>query len=303
MTGPGARRALGTGATGFVGRHLCRRLVDDGWAVTALVRDPSSPRLPAGVDPVVTPDGHDGFVALVRRADPEVCLHLATHFVAEHRPEDVAPMLEANVGLGTRLAEALVEAGGVPIVNTGTAWQHVGGADYDPVSLYAAMKQALTDILRFHAARRGLPVVTLTLADTYGPDDDRAKLVPALLAAAREGRSLDMSDGGQMLDLVHIDDVVAAFLVVIDLLRADRSLVATDGTTRWAVSSDQPVTLLDLLPRFSAATGLPLDARWGVRPRRLIEMREPWPSVAPPPGWKPTVGLDDGLAALVQDGP
>jgi nucleoside-diphosphate-sugar epimerase len=301
MNGPDPRRALVTGATGFVGRHLCRRLVDDGWTVTALVRDPSSPRVPPGVEAVTVPDDHEAFVALVTEADPEVCLHLATHFVAEHRPEDVAPMLEANVGLGTRLAEALVDAGGVPIVNTGTAWQHVGGADYDPVSLYAAMKQALTDILRFHAARRGLPVITLTLADTYGPDDDRAKLVPALLAAARDGRSLDMSDGGQMLDLVHIDDVVAAFLVVIDLLRADRSIAAADGTTRWAVSSDQPVTLLDLLPRFSAATGLALDARWGVRPRRLIEMREPWPSVAPPPGWAPAVDLDEGLAALVQD--
>jgi nucleoside-diphosphate-sugar epimerase len=301
VTAPGSHRALVTGATGFVGRHLCRRLVDDGWTVTALVRDPSSSRVPTGIEAVPVPGDHQGFVDLVRRADPEVCVHLATHFVAEHRPEDVEPMIEANVGLGTRLADALVEAGGVPLVNTGTAWQHVNGADYDPVSLYAATKQALTDVLRFHAARRGLPVVTLTLADTYGPDDDRAKLVPALLAAARDGRSLDMSDGGQMLDLVHIDDVVAAFLVVIDLLRTDRGAVAADGTTRWAVSSERPVTLLDLIPRFSAATGLALDARWGVRPRRIIEMREPWPSVAPPPGWSPTVGLDEGLAALVKD--
>jgi nucleoside-diphosphate-sugar epimerase len=293
------RRALITGATGFVGRHLCRRLVDDGWAVTALVRDPGSPRVPRGVDAVSVPGDHAAFVELIRRAEPEVCLHLATHFVAEHRPDDVVALIEANVTLGTRLADALVEAGGIPLVNTGTAWQHVAGADYDPVSLYAATKQALTDILRYHAGRRGLPVVTLTLADTYGPEDDRPKLVPALLAAAREGRSLDMSDGGQMLDLVHIDDVAAAFLVVIDLLRDDRSVVAGDGTTRWAVSSDRPVTLLDLIPRFSAATGLDLKANWGVRPRRLVEMREPWPSVAPPPGWSPAVSLDDGLAALV----
>jgi nucleoside-diphosphate-sugar epimerase len=276
-------------------------MVDDGWQVTALVRDPASPRVPAGVDAAAVPADHEGLVDLVRRADPEVCLHLATHFAAEHRPDDLGPMLEANVVLGTRLADALVDAGGVPLVNTGTAWQHVNGADYDPVSLYAATKQALTDILRYHAARRGLPVVTLTLADTYGPGDDRPKLVPALLAAARDGRSLDMSDGGQMLDLVHIDDVVAAFLTVIGLLRDDRGVAAHDGTTRWAVSSGRPVTLLDLIPRFSAATGLDLDARWGVRPRRLIEMREPWPSVAPPPGWAPVVGLDEGLAGLTKE--
>ena len=292
------RRALVTGATGFVGRHLCRRLVADGWEVTAVVRDPGSPRVPAGVAAEAPPDDHAGFVDLVRNADPEVCLHLATHFAAEHRPNDVVPMLDANVVLGTRLAEALVDAGGVPLVNTGTAWQHVGGADYDPVSLYAATKQAFTDILRYHAARRGLPVATLTLVDTYGPDDDRAKLVPALLDVGRSGRPLELSDGGQMIDLVHIDDVVGAFVLVIDLLRSDRASVAADGTTRWAVSSGRPVTLRDLVSRFSTATCLPIDARWGVRPRRAVEMREPWPSVAPPPGWRPTVDLDHGLGAL-----
>lgn len=295
------RRALVTGATGFVGRHLCRRLIDDGWHVTAVVRDVGSPRVPAGVHAAPLPPDHDGLVTLVRATDPEVCLHLATHFAAEHRPADLAPMLEANVVLGTRLADALVEVGGIGLVNTGTAWQHVAGAAYDPVSLYAATKQALTDILRYHAARRGLPVVTLTLADTYGPDDDRAKLVPALLDVGLSGRPLELSDGRQMIDLVHVDDVVAAFLVVIDLLRTDPASVAADGTTRWAVSSGRPVTLRELIPRFATATGLPVDARWGVRPRRAIEMREPWPAPDGPPGWAPAVELDHGLAALVAD--
>ncbi len=292
------RSALLTGATGFIGRHLARELVDSGWQVTALVRDPASPRLPAGVVAQPSDVDHETLVATVEVAEPEVCVHLATHFVSEHRPADVAALLEANVAFGARLADALVNAGPVPLVNTGTVWQHVGGADYEPLSLYAASKQALADVLRFYSVRRGLPVVTLTLPDTYGPDDDRVKLVPALLAAGRAGQPLDMSDGLAVLDLVHVDDVVRAFLLIIDLLRADRGVASHDGTTRWALSSGHPMTIREVVARFSAATGLLVDARWGVRPRKAVEMLHPWPAGAFPPGWTPGVDLDNGLAGV-----
>ncbi len=205
------RRALLTGATGFVGRHLSRRLLADGWEVAALVRDPRSPRIVPGIGAHVVPDEHGALVDLVAAVDPEVCIHLATYFVGDHRTADVRPLVDANLTFGTRLADALVCVGGIPLVNTGTAWQHVGGAPYAPMSLYAATKQAFADILRFHATRRHLEVVTLTLTDTYGPGDDRPKLVPALLAAGLTGGPLDLSTGDQLIDLVHVDDVVAAF--------------------------------------------------------------------------------------------
>lgn len=292
------RRALLTGATGFVGRHLSRRLLADGWEVAALVRDPRSPRIVPGIGAHVVPDEHGALVDLVAAVDPEVCIHLATYFVGDHRTADVRPLVDANLTFGTRLADALVGVGGIPLVNTGTAWQHVGGAPYAPMSLYAATKQAFADILRFHATRRHLEVVTLTLTDTYGPGDDRPKLVPALLAAGLTGGPLDLSTGDQLIDLVHVDDVVAAFARVVDLLRGGPA-VSPSGDTRWAVSSGRPVTIRDLVDRFSAATGLAVDARWGVRPPRDVEMREPWAIGDAPPGWTPTTDLDRGLAALV----
>ena len=98
-------------------------------------------------------------------------------------------MVTANVGFGTALAEAVSQAGDCTFVNTGTVWQHYDARPYSPVSLYAAMKQAFTDVLRFYQEVAGLPVVTLELTDTYGPGDPRPKLLPILFKRRARERS------------------------------------------------------------------------------------------------------------------
>jgi nucleoside-diphosphate-sugar epimerase len=288
MEATGEPRALVTGATGFVGGHLVRRLVDDGWAVDALVRDPAA-ALPDGVAAHAIPGPIDDLIALVGRLEPEVCFHLATAFRGVHVPADIEPMVTANVGFGTALAEAVSRAGDCVFVNTGTVWQHYDARPYSPVSLYAATKQAFTDVLRFYEEVAGLPVVTLELADTYGPGDPRPKLLPILLRAARERTQLQMTDGTQLIALLHVDDAVSALLA---------TAAAEPGAT-YGAAGDEILTLRDLVARFESVSGLRVDAEWGARPARPREMMRPWMVSGPPPGWSPHVSLDAGIRALV----
>jgi nucleoside-diphosphate-sugar epimerase len=284
----GRRRALVTGATGFVGSALVRRLAHDGWEVDALVRRDDAV-LPDGVTAHRIPADVDSFLARVRDLSPTHCFHLATAFRGVHTPADIAPMIEANIHFGTVLAEACARVEGLRFVNTGTVWQHYDAAPYSPVSLYAAIKQAYVDVLVFYAEVEGLEVRTLELMDTYGPGDTRAKLVPMLLRAATEGTTLEMTDGTQLIDLVHVDDAVGALLATAD---------APGGVT-YGARGDGAITLRELVERFQRMTGLTLDVRWGVRPSRPREMLRPWMTAPTPPGWSPGVSLDDGLRALV----
>ncbi|MGZ4734560.1 MAG: NAD-dependent epimerase/dehydratase family protein [Acidimicrobiia bacterium] len=285
---PGSRRALVTGATGFVGGHLLRRLIGDGWVVHALVRDPSA-ALPDGVALHAIPAPIDELIALVASIRPQVCFHLATAFRCVHVPEDIEPMVTANVGFGTALAEAVSQAGDCIFVNTGTVWQHYDARPYSPVSLYAAMKQAFTDVLRFYQEVAGLPVVTLELTDTYGPGDPRPKLLPILLRAAREGTQLQMTDGTQLIDVIHVDDAVSALVA---------TAAGAPGAT-YGASSGETLTIRELVARFEKVSGLEVSAEWGVRAARPREMTRPWMVSGPPPGWAPTVSLDAGIRALV----
>jgi nucleoside-diphosphate-sugar epimerase len=301
----GPERVMLTGATGFVGRHLAQALVGRGTEVVALVRPGSRRPVPVGVTAVPVPTSAADLEQVVREAQPEVCVHLATHFAAQHRPDEVEALLQANVVFGARLAEALVAVGGVPLVDVGTVWQHVDNAPYRPANLYAASKQALADLLVGYALRGDLPVVRLTLTDTYGPHDDRPRLVPLLVGVATSGADVLLGSGTQLVDLVHVDDVVAAFSAVLDRLGGEREplVPATDGSTRVGVSSGAPITVRQLVAAVEQACGHPLAVHWGARPDRDVEMREPWDPGPPLAGWSPQVSLDDGLTSLLAGNP
>lgn len=290
-------RALITGAAGFIGGGLVRRLLADGWEVHALLGRTCRREALADLAPRVTVHDHDGSMdcmrTILQRARPDLTFHLASLFLSDHRLEDVDALVTSNILLSTQLVEAMVATGARRLVNTGTSWQHFGTTAYRPVNLYAATKQAFEDLLAYYQDARGLSGITLKLFDTYGPGDPRPKLVQILLGAARNGRPLELSPGEQTLDLVHVDDVAAAFAL------AGSRLLAAPAPLREAylVSGDR-LTVRELVARIEAAVGRPILAAWGGRPYRAREVMTPLePSGPELPGWAPAQDLDAGLRA------
>lgn len=288
-------RALITGAAGFIGGTVARRLLADGWEVHALLGPTCRREALADIVARVALHDHDGSMAgmqaILDAARPDVAFHLASLFLTEHRPDQVQDLVQSNLLLGTQLAEAMTAAGAHRLVNTSTSWQHFQTAGYRPVNLYAATKQAFEDILAYYHDARGLSCVTLKLFDTYGAGDPRPKLVRLLLEAARTGQPLDLSPGEQVLDLVHAEDAAAAFAVAAARLLAAAAPLRED----WLVSGDR-LTVRQLAAEVEAAVGSPIRATWGGRPYRPREVMAPLPPEGRIlPGWAPARPLRDGL--------
>jgi nucleoside-diphosphate-sugar epimerase len=291
----GKQDILVTGATGFVGSQLTRRLVEQRQTVHVVVRPGSELSALADVQDRITVHVHDGSMAgmrdLLADAAPACVFHLASLFISEHTTEDVEPLIESNVRFGAQLLEAMALAGCTRIVNTGTAWQHYLNEPYDPVDLYAATKQAFEDILEFFVRARGFSAVTLKLFDTYGPRDRRRKLLRVLSEVAQSGGTIEMSEGDQMIDLVHVDDVVDAFLIA-----RERVMAAEPAThERFGIGSGAPMTLRELVKRFEQARGVTIDARWSIRPYREREIMTPWNAYERLPGWTPKIAFEEGV--------
>lgn len=290
------KRVLVTGATGFCGSHLARHLVQAGTEVHLLVR-PSSvvPDWPADSRPPVLHEyaGSLGSVQdAVRRCDPETTFHLAALSLAEHTEEDLLPLLQANLVLGTQLVESLSGKNSV-FINTGTFWQYGEDGHYRPNSLYAATKQAFADILEYYVIRRSLPAVTLRLFDTYGPADKRKRLFFALRHASESNTPVAMTPGEQRLDLVYIDDVVNAFL---HAAAARRS--GSLDLKEYAVTTESLHSLREIVDIFQEVAGLKLDVRWGAKDYAPLQVMNPW--IKPKlPGWQPRMGLRAGIAELL----
>ena len=286
------RRALVTGATGFVSGHLVGRLVADGWEVTALVRDTDAP-LPC--PKVAWPTTGEHAVQVFSELAPDVCFHLATRFQPTHTAADVVALVDGNVTLAALVGEGAAAVADCSVVYTASYWQHFEGASYDPTSLYAAMKQAGADVLRYYAECAQVPVTSLTLFNTYGPGEAENRITSLLIRSAIEQTALDLSPGEQLIDLLHVDDVVEA------LLECDRTVDPAAAPWReLTVRSHSPVTLRQLAERTGDAVGRDPVIRFGARPYRPREMFSPWATSPDLPGWSPSISLADGLADLTR---
>lgn len=289
------RRALVTGATGFVGSHLSSRLAREGWEVHLLLRPGSRTEALGETASRAVVHRHDGttegMIRIVAEAAPDLVFHLASLFLARHAAGDVASLVSSNVLLGTQLLEAMAASGARRLVNAGTSWQHFEDRDYDPVCLYAATKQAFEAIVAFYVETTPLRAVTLKLFDTYGPGDRRGKLFSVLRKAAEGGSPMAMSPGEQRIDLVYIDDAVEAFLVAGERLLRGR----VSGHEAYAVSSGRPVRLRDVVDLYGRVTGRRIPVDWGGRPYRPREVMVPWSKGVPLPGWRPVVTLEEGI--------
>lgn len=292
-------RALVTGAGGFIGARLVRRLLGEGWTVDLITRPSTLIADDLSAAAIHSFDGTTaGLVAVMEVVRPDVVFHLASLYLAEHAPADLEPLIASNVLLTAQLAEAMtvtLPTGSARLVATGTAWQHYRGPGYVPVNLYAATKQAGDDLLRYYSDARHLSSITLKLFDTFGQGDTRRKLVQLLVDAASSGQRLGMSPGDQIIDISHVDDVVDAFIVA-----SRRLLTASNPLDESYFVSGERLRVRDLVPVVERAMGRRLDVVFGERPYRDREVMEP---VSPAqgqilPGWIPRRRLIEMLPTL-----
>jgi nucleoside-diphosphate-sugar epimerase len=291
------RRALVTGITGFIGGELAKRLLADGWQVDAIVRtqsDTNSLPFRRDITFYTVEDGQD-LTPVLAATKPDVVFHLASLYLAEHRPDQVGALVQSNILFPALLAEAMTATGARCLVNTGTAWQHYGTQNYLPVNLYAATKQAAEDLLLYYTETRSLSVTTLRLFDTYGGGDKRRKLIQILIDAAQSGEPIDMSPGEQIVDMTHIDDVVDAFL-----LASEELLASEQYKPNVYYVTHQRQTVRDLATIVGQALGRPVNANFGGRPYRSREVMRPFdPDLTQRvPGWYAQRTIESYLAEL-----
>lgn len=284
-----------TGATGFIGSRLTSRLLQDGHHVSVLVRPLSDLSVLNGVAGRLDFHVYDGslksMTAGLEEARPDVVIHLASNFLAQHMPGDVEALIGSNIDMPAKLLEAMALTGTKRFINTGTSWQHYLSQTYNPVNLYAATKQAFEAILAYYIEARGVRAATLKLFDTYGPGDTRPKLFTLLRKTALSGNVLKMSPGEQLLDLVYIDDVIEAYLKAIDG-------IDDIAEAYFAVSNPQRFSLREVASLYSQIVGRPLNIEWGGLPYRERETLEPWTSGQPIDGWVPRIGLAEGIRRM-----
>jgi len=297
-----ANKILVTGATGFVGSRLVPRLLNDGFDVSVVVREGSDVAyLDKCLDNIkrVQIKANTTGVDLSRMLlsiKPDVVVHLASLYISEHETTDIESLINANVLFGCQLLEAMDGCDCKRLVNIGTSWQHFNNADYEPVNLYAATKQAFLDIATYYNKAREFKIIDLKLFDTYGPGDLRKKLIPFLIGQLGKNEEIALSPGNQHINISHIDDVLNCIEKAIYRLLGE----SLSSIEEYAIDSDEIMSLKELVLLIERVSGKSLSAvNWGARDYRAREVMTPWNKTRRLPGWKPEISLEDGLKQLL----
>lgn len=268
-------RILVTGATGFVGQHLLPYLEKQGHEVYALVRPSTDGSKVYTNHLYVFEDDIEHLASYLLENHVDGIIHLASLYIAQHKPADIKNIVTSNVYLGTAVMEAAVKAGVKWFLNTGTIWQNYNVEPYSdrycPVNLYAASKQAFMDMAKYYTEVSDIRFCTLKLCDTYGANDTRRKIFALFEQIAKSGECLKMSPGDQKLDIVHKDNVVRDFEALAEKLDNGEQL-----REEYVVSSGRQKSLKEIAKQYEIDHQVILNIEWGGRPYRKREVMVPY---------------------------
>lgn len=260
-----------TGATGFVGANLCRRLVVLGEQVHILVRPTSSLWRLEGIKSKVnihTADLCDAEQVrrLVDTIRPTIVYHLAA-YGAYHYQSEVERILHVNILGLWNLLNACNQIEYQLFVNTGSSSEY-GRKQFamretdmlSPNSYYAVAKVAQSLFCQHFAKENDRPIVTLRLFSVFGPFEEPSRLMPRLVMAALHDKPIDMVSTDTARDFIYIDDVVETYLKI-DALHALRGEILNVGT---GIQS----TLAYVVKVLEEVSGKRIQARWNTMPHR-----------------------------------
>ncbi|MGL5963454.1 MAG: NAD-dependent epimerase/dehydratase family protein [Fusobacteriaceae bacterium] len=289
------KKFLITGATGFVGSNLSKKLIELGSSVSIVSKKEFGYENINSIKDKIEIFEYDGeienLINYMKKNKFDAVFHLASLFIAEHQNSDVDNLIDSNIKFGTHLLEAMKESETKLLIDTGTSWQHYNNEEYNPVDLYAATKQAFQDIIKYYTEAEGLRCITLKLFDTYGENDKRPKLINLLNKFADEGTELNMSPGEQVLDLVHIDDVIEAFVTAFQNLNKDKKI----KNQLFSVATNKTVNLKEVISIFENVSGKKIKINWGGKSYRKREVMTLWSNYEILPNWIPKISLEEGL--------
>ncbi len=286
------RRVLVTGATGFLGAHLCRALGARGAAVHAVSRRPPTHRDDdAPCWQAADLGGATTVTAVFDRAQPEVVFHLTSHGVGSPDLEHVLPTLHGDLVPTVNVLTAATQCGARVVLAASLEEPMTGRAV--PPSPYAAAKWAGSGYARMFYALYDTKVVITRPFMTYGPGQRRHKLIPQAILSLLRQQAPRLGSGRRMVDWVYVDDVVHGLL-----------LAATQPGVEggeFDLGSGRLVSVRDVVERLVRLTGSTAKPAFGALPDRPFEVErtaELNPAFARL-GWTAEVSLDDGLRRTV----
>jgi nucleoside-diphosphate-sugar epimerase len=283
-----------TGGTGFLGSHLVHALLKKNKNVAVLKRSISNIwRISDVAQNIKFYDiDSEGIEKAFKEQHIDVVIHTACNYGRNN--DALSSIVETNVLFGLRVLECSINFNTDTFFNTDTLLQKY-------LNVYSLSKKQLVEWLKQESDK--IQVINMKLEHMYGPKDDSSKFVPWIIQQLQENIvHIPLTSGMQQRDFVYIDDVVSAYMTVLDNIQILEQFSEFDVGSGDLVSVHDFVTELSLeFKRLHPENITRLD--FGALPYRQGELMAVSINIEPlrSMGWHSNVDYKNGIKKILKD--
>lgn len=301
--------ALVTGAGGFIGANLVRRLLNDGYEVHGIVKPKEDLWRLTDLNSQqwhqheVDITNREEVFKLLEAVKPAYVFHL-THYGGNRGQTDHNQVRQVVIEGTVNLYEACLEAGSCQaIVNAGSSSEYGAKTELmcedmvlEPNTPYGLAKAWATLYGQHLAREQSVPIVTLRFFSVYGPYEASIRLMPAVILSCLKQVAPQLSNPQTARDFVHVDDVVEAMLLVAGKINEVKGQIFNIGSGKQNTIKDA----VEIILRLTKAN---VELNWGGIESRSFDSNC-WVAdthkAMQQLGWQPKFDLEQGLTKTVQ---
>ena len=280
---------LVTGANGFLGSHLVKRLLKEGQEVVILKRSFSdTSRIMHEMDSLkyYNIDEISDVAQVFKDQHIDVVIHTATCY--GRREEGIQQIVETNLMFPLMLLEIAAAFNTDTFFNTDTILSKY-------MNWYALSKKQFSEWGQQFARMGKIGFIDGVLEHMYGEDDSRSKFVTFLFESLKEGvPEINLTAGEQKRDFIYVGDVVEAYWKILTHQNV------ADRYQRYEIGTGEAVRIRDLAVRMKELLRSETKLNFGAIPYRENEIMESKADISGVQalGWTPSTDIEEGITIM-----
>ena len=281
-----SKTVLVTGGAGFIGSHLCERLLGEGYTVISL-DNYSTGSVENHIEGVEYKEGNTKDIASLISETPDLVYHLGEYARVEQSFADIKKVLDFNI-IGTQAVLEFVRERGSKIVYAGSSTKFADGGIGRDQSPYAWTKASNTELVHNYAEWFGVEYAITYFYNVYGPRERADDLSGTLVAifANKQKNNVPFTvrkPGTQKRNFTHVDDIVDGLLLVGQKGQGDE----------YGLGHPDSYSVLEVAELFGGDVEY-LEERPGNRMSSQVDIRRSTLEL----GWKPKRNLPDYIKSI-----
>ena len=208
-------KILLTGSTGFIGSYLLKKLYKKNKIYVILRKKRNNVLRNKNIKQIYY-NNYEDLNKKIKKIKVNTVIHCATHYVKQHKFDDINKLSNSNILFGNIILENLKMMGVKKFINFSTVWENFNGKKENYFNLYSAYKASFLNIINFYNKKlNNIKFFNLVISDTFGESDKRNKLINILKKNYKKNRKTKIVSKNLYINLINVSDINNAIELIL----------------------------------------------------------------------------------------